>query len=375
MHLRLLLLCLTLQIIACSKAPAPTAAVPEVGVQTPQRRAVEVERDFIGEVKATEEAEIRSKVTGRVISVEFQEGTLVRREQPLFKIDSNSLQAGVNEAIAEVARSQANLDQANADVVRYRELVKKGSIPRKHYEDAVSKQAQLVASLAAARAQQDQAETQLHESAIISPYDGRIGRAQVNVGALVTANQTLLATVSTTDTARVDFALSEREYISMMKNRLQEQQTYQDIKVKLLLAEGTEYPEIGHITFSDRAISASTGTFAISATFPNPHEWLRPGMFARVRVIAATVPDAMLIPQRAVQEVLDKTFVSVVGADGKVERRPVVLGTNYGDEVVVKDGLKDQDQVIVEGHHKVRPGAQVKAVPLPATATTETANG
>ena len=104
--------------------------------------------------------------------------------------------------------------------------------------------------------------------------------------------------------------------------------------------------------------------FAVSATFPNPHEWLRPGMFARVRVRVASLPDAMLIPQKAVQEVLDKSFVSVVDADGKVERRAVVLGARHGDEIVVKEGLQDQDRVIVEGHHKVRPGVQVKAVAL-----------
>lgn len=366
MFARTLLSLLALLVCACNQAPPPVAAIPEVGVQNPQRRPVEVERDFIGEVKATEEAEIRSKVTGRVVSVEFQEGTLVTLNQPLFRIDSDSLKSAVDEAVAEVARARANLDQANADAARYKSLVSKGTISRQQYDDAVSKQAQAVATHAAANAKLDQARTQLRESAILSPYDGRIGRAQVNVGALVLANQTLLATVSTIATARVDFALSEREYIRMMKDRLQEQQTYEEIRVKLLLAEGSLYPEIGRITFSDRAISADTGTFAVSATFPNPHEWLRPGMFARVRVRVATVPDAMLIPQRAVQEVLDKTFVSLVDADGKVERRAVVLGSNYGDEVVVKDGLKDQDQVIVEGHHKVRPGAQVKAVLLAA---------
>lgn len=367
MQLRALLLLITWLLSACGPTPTPQATLPEVGVQTPQRRAVEVEHDFIGEVKAIEEAEIRSKVTGRVVSVEFQEGALVTLNQPLFRIDSDNLKSAVDEAEAEVARAAANLKQANADAARYQALVGKGTISRQQYDDAVSKQAQAVAAQAAANAKLDQARTQLKESAILSPYDGRIGRAQVNVGALVTANQTLLATVSTTAAARVDFALSEREYIRMMQDRLREQQSSKDITVTLLLADGSLYPETGRISFSDRGISADTGTFAVSATFPNPHEWLRPGMFARVRVRVASLPDAMLIPQKAVQEVLDKTFVSVVGADGKVERRAVVLGARHDDAIIVKEGLQDQDRVIVEGHHKVRPGAQVKAVMLAVT--------
>lgn len=363
----LLLLFTSLLLTACGQTPPPQATIPEVGVQTPQRRVVEVAHDFIGEVKATEEAEIRSKVTGRVVSVEFQEGALVTLNQPLFRIDSDSLQAAVDEAVAEVARAKANMEQASADAKRYQSLVGKGTISRQQYDDAISKQAQAVAAHAVATAKLDQARTQLRESAILSPYDGRIGRAQVNVGALVTANQTLLATVSTTAAARVDFALSEREYIRMMQDRVRERQTESEIIVTLLLADGSLYPETGRISFSDRAISSDTGTFAVSATFPNPHEWLRPGMFARVRVQVASLPDAMLIPQKAVQEVLDKTFVSVVDADGKVERRAVVLGARHGDEIVVKEGLQDQDRVIVEGHHKVRPGVQVKAVMLAVT--------
>lgn len=354
---------LWLGLVGCGGAEKAPPPVPEVTVQMPWRQDVNVERDFIGEIQASEEAEIRSKVTGRVLSVAFREGATVTRDQPLFRIDSDSLRASVNEARAGVAKAAADLALATKDAVRYKALVDKGTISRQQYDDAVARKAQAEAMAAAAKAQLEQAETQLRESAILSPYNGRIGRALVNVGALVMANQTLMATVSTTDTVRVDFALSEREYLEHVRPILESRQTRTHLPLKLLLADGSLYTETGTLTFADRAISAETGTFALSATFPNPHEVLRPGMFARVRAVVAQLPQAQLIPQRAVQEVLDKTFVSRVDANAVVVRQPVELGARIGADVVVKSGLSDQDQVIVEGHHKVRPGAAVKVVP------------
>lgn len=358
-------------LVGCDK-PAPAGASPvQVSVQQPERRAIEIERDFIGEVAAVEEAEIRSKVNGRVLSVEFEEGSLVQQGQPLFRIDSDSLLAALNEAKANVSKAQADQTKVLADQTRYKTLVEKGTISRQAYDDIINKVAQAKAALDAAQAQLNQAQTMMQESAIVSPYNGRIGRAQVKIGELVTANQTLMATVSTTESVRVDFALSERDYLQLVRPILESNQPRPLLPVKLLLADGSLYPESGLITFSDRTISSDTGTFAVAATFPNPQEVLRPGMFGRIRAVVKQIDDALLIPNRAVQEVLDRNFISLVDSSGTVEQREVKLGAQANGFVQIISGLSEGEQVIVDGHHKARPGMQVKAIAIDSAAVIE----
>jgi membrane fusion protein (multidrug efflux system) len=360
-----------LALVGCDK-PAPAGPSPvQVSVQQPERRAIEIERDFIGEVAAVEEAEIRSKVNGRVLSVEFEEGSLVQQGQPLFRIDSDSLLAALNEAKANVSKAQADQTKVLADQTRYKTLVEKGTISRQAYDDIINKVAQAKAALDAAQAQLNQAQTMMQESAIVSPYNGRIGRAQVKIGELVTANQTLMATVSTTESVRVDFALSERDYLQLVRPILESNQPRPLLPVKLLLADGSLYPESGLITFSDRTISSDTGTFAVAATFPNPQEVLRPGMFGRIRAVVKQIDDALLIPNRAVQEVLDRNFISLVDSSGTVEQREVKLGAQANGFVQIISGLSEGEQVIVDGHHKARPGMQVKAIAIDSAAVIE----
>lgn len=361
---RFIPLAFCLVFLGCDKQPPASPQPVQVTVQTPERHTMDVERDFIGEMAAVEQAEIRSKVNGRVLSVEFEEGALVKQGQPLFRIDADSLLATLNEANASVAKAEADLTKILADEKRYTILVEKGTISRQSYEEVINKVAQAKANLEAAKAEQGQAQVMMQESAIVSPYNGRIGRAQVKIGELVSANQTLLATVSTTESIRVDFALSERDYLELVRPILESGQRHPLRPVKLLLTDGSLYPETGLITFADRAISADTGTFAVAATFANPHEVLRPGMFGRVRVVVAHLNDALFLPTRAIQEVLDRNFVSVVDDSGKVTRKEVKLGPQANGLVQVISGLEENEQVIVEGYHKARPGAQVKAISL-----------
>jgi membrane fusion protein (multidrug efflux system) len=295
----------------------------------------------------------------------------VTQGQPLFRIDSDSLLAALNEANATVTTAEANLTKILADEKRYTILVEKGTISRQSYEEVINKVAQAKAALDTAKAQQGQAQVMMQESAILSPYNGRIGRAQVKIGELVSANQTLMATVSTTESVRVDFALSERDYLELVRPRLESDQPRPVAAVKLLLTDGSLYPETGLITFADRTISSDTGTFAVAATFPNPYEVLRPGMFGRIRVVVAQLDNALFLPARAIQEVLDRNFVSVVDSTGKVARKEVKLGPQSKGFVQVISGLEDNEQVIIEGHHKARPGAQVNAVSIDTATASE----
>jgi len=358
------MLCLALA--GCSEAPPPAPPPPVVRVATPTIADTDIVRDFVGAVAATSEVEIRSKVTGIVAAQEFREGQTVAEGRVLFRLSAESLRAGSDNARSQVRNAQAALDKAAADVARYRPLAEKGTIPRQTLDQAVTAQDQARAGLASARALLEQAELAQQDAVIRAPYAGRIGRAQVQMGALVQAGQTVLATVSTTDAARVDFALSEREYLELVRPILEARRQAEPPPVELVLADGSTYPHKGRIGFADRALSEATGTFAVAADFPNPDEVLRPGMFGHVRAIVQRRPGAMRVPQRAVQQLLDRTFVSVVGADGAVQRKAVVMGPRVGEDWIVESGLEAADRVIVEGHHRVRPGQQVDAQPLAA---------
>jgi membrane fusion protein (multidrug efflux system) len=351
---------------ACKQETPPTPPIPTVGVASPVQRDVEVERDFVGEIRAVNQAEIRSKVTGRILEVQFREGELVQAGQPLFSLDNDTLMGSVREAEAGVNNAQANFARASADVARYRLLVEKGTISGQQYDTAVAAEAQAKAGLNAAQATLANAQAMLKESAILSPYSGRIGRAQVNVGAMVSAGQTLLATVSTTEAVQVDFALSEQDYLALVRPALESRPAgapRPHIPAKLLLSDGSLYQDGGEITFSDRALSPETGTFAIAATFPNPKEVLKPGMYGRVRLVVQRLPQAVLVPRKAVQQILDKSFVNIVTGD-TMTRKLVKVGANIGDDTIVLDGISVADKIVVEGYHKAQPGGKVRTQPV-----------
>ncbi len=368
----------------CERAGQAEPMLPVVSTQKPMVQDIDVERDFVGQIRAVDEAEIRSKVTGRILSVQFREGQLVKQGQPLFKIDSDSLREQVREAEAQVNNTLAALNKAKTDVARYKPLVEKGTISRQQYDTAVATERQAKAQHDGATAALASASIMEREAALVSPYNGRIGRALVKEGALVSAGETLLATVSTTEAMQVDFAMSESEYLQYVVPYLKRAPTGQrpPVPARLLLNDGSLYDQQGLLTFSDRVLSAETGTFALSATFANPNEVLRPGMFGRVRIVVQRAQGAMLIPHKAVQPVLDKTFVSVVGADNLVVRKAVKLGAVVGENVIVVSGLDADDQVIVEGHHKARQGSKVEVKPYQEVtvdaamdAATDTASG
>lgn len=363
-------------LLAGCKAQAPVAPPPPVvTVSTPVVADTDIVRQFVGTVAASSEVEIRSKVTGIVAALEFREGQVVTAGEVLFRLSAESLRAGSDNARGQVRNAQAALNKASADVARYRPLAEKGTIARQTLDQAITAEDQARAALASARALLEQAQIAEQDAVIRAPYDGRIGRAQVQIGTLVQAGQTLLATVNTTDAARVDFALSEREYLELVRPILQARRQANPPPVQLVLADGSVYPHAGRIAFADRGLSQSTGTFAVAADFPNPDEVLRPGMFGHVRAIVERRGGAMRIPQRAVQQVLDRMFVAVVDADGKVQRKAVVMGPRVGPDWIVESGLEPNDRVIIEGHHRVRPGQLVdaRALAAPATASAATA--
>jgi membrane fusion protein (multidrug efflux system) len=352
---------------ACApKGPGALPAAPvEVKTITLEPSSTIAYADKIGEVRGSQEVELRARVGGILLAKHFQDGTLVKEGQLLFSIDPREFRAQVASAQAKVASAEANLYRARQDVARYKPLLADEAIARQVYDNAVAAAQQAQAEVAASRAALDEAKLGLDYAEVRAPLTGRIGNAQVFPGGLVTAGQTLLATLSSDDPAWVYFSISEAELLDFERRNAGRALAPDDpqLNVRLILSDGSEYPLPGRINFGDRALDPTTGTYRLRAEFPNPEHRLLPGLFARIRAQGNKLQDALIIPDRAVQEQLGRYFVTVVGEGDKAEMRPVELGPRFGNRQVVKSGLQAGDRVVVEGFLKARPGSSLKVVP------------
>jgi RND family efflux transporter MFP subunit len=398
-----------------AKAAAPAPPPPtEVLVAMVEQRPVSIVREFTARTEAVPTVEVRARISGVLEQVLFQEGTEVKQGQTLFVIQQEEYKAAletaraqlakaqadltrakdisvIDRARAQLAQRQADLEKARADVARYRPLVEVRAIPQQDLDASVSAEKVAAASVDAAAAALKDAELaqrtqiQLSEAAveagkaaviqadlnvsyttIRSPITGIVGKVMVDRGNLVGKGEpTVLASVSAVDPIYVDFSVAEADYLKLAsrvrldpEGRPQGQRTPLD----LFLTDDRALPQKGHVVFVDRAVDARTGTIGVRAAFPNPDRVIRPGQFARVRGVVEQRPNAVLVPQLAVQEQQGSKVVLVVEAGDKVAFRPVSLDERFGDFYLVKSGVKPGERVIVDGVQKVRPGVQVKAV-------------
>ena len=352
----------------CGEKAPP--AMPQMAVEV---KAVTVEpsstityADKVGEVRGSQEVDLRARVSGILLKTHFEDGALVQEGQLLFSIDAREYRAQVNNARAQVASAEANLYRALQDVARYKPLLADEAIARQVYDNAVAAASQAQAQVDASRAALQESQLGLDYAEVRAPMHGRIGAAQVFPGGLVTAGQTLLATISSDDPAWVYFTISESELLEFERRNQNRALAADDPMrvVQLILGDGSVYPLPGRINFSDRALDATTGTYKLRAEFPNPDHRLLPGLFARVRGTGSTLENALIIPDRAVQEQLGRYFLTVAGAGDKAEMRPVTLGQRFGNRQVILSGLAAGDRVVVEGIQKARPGTPLKVVPV-----------
>jgi membrane fusion protein (multidrug efflux system) len=383
----LLLPVLAAILAGCSKPGAPPApAGVEVKAVTAERGSTDIYRDLVGEVRGSREVEIRARVNGILLGKHFEDGSLVSEGDLLYTIDAREYRAQVATAEAQLAAAQANLARAQQDVERYEPLLRENAISRQVYDTAVATAKQASAQVEASRAAIVEAQLGVEFASVRAPLTGRIGASQVFEGALITAGQTLLATISADDPAWVYFSVSESDLLNY-ERRMRERGTLNDDSsrtVRLQLSDGSMYPSPGMINFADRALDPTTGTYRLRAEFPNSEHLLRPGLFARIRVTAEHRPDVIMLPDRAVQQQLGRYFVTVVGEGDKAESRPVELGPRLGSRVVIEQGLQVGDRVVVEGIQKARPGTPLivtmvtpeeLATPSPAGAAPGAAKG
>lgn len=342
---------------AKSAAPPP----PEVIVQTVAGQTTPLMVDLVAEVKAFREVDLYPRVSGQLIRQTFKPGQKVKEGELLFSIDPRAYDEAVIDAEAKLAEAEAVLARTRQDVARYEPLLPDNAIPRQTYDQAVATEQQNVAAVKARRAGLEKARLDRSYAELRSPIAGQIGLQKLEVGALATAGQTVLATVSTLDPVVTYFSIPEVDYLNFAK-RFQAGKREEKPPIQLILADGSTYAHGGQIDFADRALNPATGTLTLRAVFPNPEGLLRPGMNTRVRIIHDVAQDALLIPQKAVTELLGKQFASVVLPDDRIEQRPIRTGARIGELWLVQAGLQPGDRIVVEGLQKAPPGTLVKPV-------------
>jgi membrane fusion protein (multidrug efflux system) len=364
----------------CTRQPqaaAPPAPPAEVGVVTVQPQQVALTTELPGRTSPYLIAEIRPQVNGLIQKRLFTEGSDVKAGDVLYQIDPAPFQAALNNAEAALARSQANLPAVRSRVERYKGLLAERAVSQQDYDDALSALNQAEADVQYWKASVETARINLGYTRVTAPISGRIGRSSVTDGALVTAYQPVaLATIQQLDPIYVDVPQSTTELLRLNRRladgRLNRDQANHD-KAKLLLEDGTPYPEEGTLQFRDVTVDPTTGSCILRIVFPNPTHVLLPGMFIRAVVQEGVREQAILVPQQAVSRDLKGNPVALVaGPQDKVQQRMLTLDRALSNQWLVSAGLSAGDRVIVEGMQKARPGAIVKiAAPeaaRPATA-------
>jgi membrane fusion protein (multidrug efflux system) len=363
-------------LVACNKKDDKPAARPqgpvEVGVVTIQPQQVTLRKELPGRTSAVRVAEVRARVNGIVLKRLFQEGSDVKEGQALFRIDSAPYAAALDSARAQVARAEASIASTRSLAERYQKLIETNAVSKQELDDAIAKQKTAEADLASARAAVKRAAIDVGYTTVTAPLSGRIGRAEVTEGGYVQAQTaTLLATIQQIDQVYVDLTWSNAEAMRLRRSieSGELESNGGEAKVVLLLEDGREYGEPGTLQFADVTVDATTGSISLRAVFPNPKRELLPGMFVRARIDEGTHQNALLVPQRGVtRDQAGRPQALVVSAANKVERRQLETEREIGDAWLVTSGINPGDRVIVEGLQKVRPGADVKAVPAGAPA-------
>jgi RND family efflux transporter MFP subunit len=362
---------------------AQPGASPDVEVAQVEQKDVPIFGEWIGTLDGFTNADVRAQVAGYLLRQGYQEGAFVKKGQLLFEIDPRPFQAVLDQAEGQLAQAKAALANAQAvqgrtelDVNRYTPLAKEQAASQQDLDNAIQNNMAAKATVATAQAQIKSAEAAVETAKInldftrlVAPIDGIAGQAQLQVGALVNPSSGPVTSVSTVDPIKVYFTVSEREYLDWRRRFPTESSRLaadKNLRLELILADGSTYPHTGSFYFADRQVNESTGAIRIAGLFPNPGNNLRPGGYAKVRTAKNVQKDALLVPQRAVTELQGGYQVAVVDGENKVSIRSVKVGDRVGGEWIVAEGLKQGDRVVVEGAQKLRPGMQVNPKPFGA---------
>lgn len=366
------ILALLLAASACNNSKANGQGgpgAPEVAVVTVEPERVVLSTELPGRTSAHLVAEVRPQVSGIIQKRLFTEGADVKGGSVLYEIDPATYQAALAASKALLARSEANVVSLRNRVERYKELAAINAVSKQDHDDAVAALAQAEADIQANKAAVQTAQINLAYTHVKAPITGRIGKSDVTVGALVTANQpTPLAVIQSLDPMYVDATQSSANLLQLKRNMATGRISdggKDRAKVKLLLEDGTPYPTDGTLKFSDVTVDPSTGSLILRMEFPNPKHTLLPGMYVRATIQEGIIAKAILAPQQGIaRDPKGNPVALIVNGEGKVEARILTIDRAIGNKWLITQGLEPGDRLIVEGIQKVRPGVPVKAVPF-----------
>jgi len=374
-HLLLKKILLTLVILAtyntlvtsCKSNEKQEAKPPSLKVMEIKGTRVPVYLEMVGQAVGIPTVEIRARVAGYLQAWTFTEGSVIQKGQPLFSIEQDNYLNTLKFNEADVENKTAAWEKAKLDVARLKPLLSTNAISQNDYDKAVTTELQSRAQVASSKADLDQAKLNLSYCKMSSPITGYIGACNVHPGNLVGKGEsTLLATVSALDPMYVNFQMNETDYLRIMSYYDEHKAEFKDrkdgLKVYLTLSDKKLYKFPGKIDFMDRDINAQTGTLAVRAVVPNPDGIIKPGSFTQVFMVLMEQENGIVIPQSAATQIQGKNFVFLVGKDNKVNRVPVLLGRNIGPNVVVNQGLKLSDRILLEGFQKFQEGMMIEPV-------------
>lgn len=351
-------------LVSCNNQPTlVNQPPPKVQVVSLQQQEVTLEKDFVGQVYGYNDIPIRARVEGFLEKIAFQEGSFVKKGDLLYVVDPDPLLEAVNAAKSELARSQVNNERAISDLNRIEPLSEINAVSKKDFDAALAEKKGTDAIVNASEANLNLAQIRLGYASIKAPVDGIIGKTMARTGEFVgrAPNPVILNTISTVDSLRVEFFVTESDYLAWANHSKSNKSDTKSTPLQLILSDGSLFPYKGKVNFINREVNNVTGTILIQSVFPNPDRLVRPGQFARVRAAVETLPNALLVPQRCVNEVQGNYFVLRVKESGEVEQVGVRLGQSYRDYFIVLDGLSPNDKVIYEGLQRAKTGIQVEA--------------
>lgn len=382
-----LLVILLVAFVGCGEKEQATAVAPtEVKVVAVAQKDVPISKEWVGQTLGAVDIEIRARVNGWLQGIHFREGTEVKKGTLLYTIDTSELEQGVAEAKGRLAQAQTLMVRAESDVKRYRPLAAAGAVSQRDLETALAEFGARKGEVDAARASLQLAEIDLGYARISAPIDGLIGISAARVGDFVgrPPNPVILNTISRVDSIHVRFAITEQEYLELVRKLQAEGPAngkglaapkglaaapQKQRELEMMLADGSLYPYKGHVSFAQRQIDPATGTLQFEASFPNQERLVRPGQFARIRAIVDERKGAVVVPGRAIMELQGQYQVYTVGEGNKVVLRRVVIGPKSGAFTVIEQGVNAGEKVIVEGLQRIRTGMVVAPTEISADST------
>ncbi|MEX3981931.1 efflux RND transporter periplasmic adaptor subunit [Paraburkholderia sp. EG287A] len=363
-------LCLSLgllvSVVAChdNKPAAETRPAANVDVINVALRDVPVVFEYVGQTESSQQVEIRARVNGFLEKRVYTEGSLVHAGDVMFVMDRKPFEAALDAAQAELAQQKARLVTAQANLNRVRPLAAKNALSQKDLDDSVGQEQAAAAAVEGARANVISATLNLGYTTIVAPVTGLSSYAKKQDGTYIDAANSLLTYVAKLDPMWINFSLSENEMLDLRtqtQNGTLKLPPVGKLEAVIVLADGSIYPERGHIAFTDASLSSETGTYLIRAAMPNPTGSLRPGQFVRIKLLGALRTSAVAVPQSAVQQGPRGAYVWTVDKDGKAQQRVVETGEWNGNDWVIKSGLHPGDHVVIDNTLRLMPGAPVKA--------------